>query len=80
MAVSCIKEEAWENGSCSDVVEIGMRMEIVGEDIQTRAVVDPAISESTQVQDVIKNFWVLQYDGTSDDAKLVGIVGLAGNV
>ncbi len=72
MAVSCIKEEAWENGSCSDVVEIGMRMEIVGEDIQTRAVVDPAISESTQVQDVIKNFWVLQYDGTSDDAKLVG--------
>jgi len=72
MAVSCIKEQAWENGSCSDVVEVGMRMEIVGEDIQTRAVVDPAISESTQVQDVIKNFWVLQYDGTSDAAKLVG--------
>lgn len=38
----------------------------------TKAVSDPEVSESTPIQNVIKNFWVVQYDGISDASRLVG--------
>ena len=38
----------------------------------TKAVVDPEVTQSTPVEDVIKNFWVVQFDGTSDAARILG--------
>ena len=38
----------------------------------TKAVVDPEVTQSTTVADVIKNFWVVQFDGTSDAARILG--------
>lgn len=40
--------------------------------IDTKGVVDPEVTQSTPVEDVIKNFWVVQFDGTSDASRILG--------
>ena len=72
LMVSCIQEETFEDDTLLEEVTVGVNLEIIGEDMPTRAVVDPVIGEATTVQDVIKNFWILQYDGVGDDARLIG--------
>lgn len=37
-------------------------------ELKTKAINDPAIAENT----VIKNLWIIQYDGAGDEAKLIG--------
>lgn len=72
LMVSCIEDPLQEANWDADVVEISMTLDVSGENTETKAIVDPEIGIGTNVSDIIKNFWVLQYDGIGDKAKLVG--------
>lgn len=71
LIVSCVKEETWENDVLNEAVDVCVRLEVTGEGGDTKAVVDPQV-ENADLRDIIKNLWVLQYDGTGDDARLIG--------
>ena len=72
LAVSCVKEDIREPHAVSEEVEVALEMSVAGEMFQTKEIIDPEITDATVVQDVIKNFWILQYDGTADGSLLVG--------
>ena len=80
MTFSCILPEEMHDTVVSDgeTVEVTLSLdmlketciEMTGSEIITKAIIDP--SEETQTSELIKNFWVIQYDGTDDNALLVG--------
>ena len=69
---SCVKEDDLGDTLLPDEVEVGIKFNVIGEDAETKTIVDPMIEASTKIQDIIQNFWVLQYDGSGNDARLVG--------
>lgn len=72
LAVSCMKEDIREPYVVSEEVKVALEMSVAGELPRTKEIIDPDITDATVVQDVIKNFWILQYDGTADGSLLVG--------
>ena len=72
LAVSCMKEDIREPYVVSEEVRVALEMSVAGELPRTKEIIDPDITDATVVQDVIKNFWILQYDGTADGSLLVG--------
>ena len=80
MTFSCILPEEMHDAVVSDgeTVEVTLSLdmlketciEMTGSEIITKAIIDP--SGKTQTSELIKNFWVIQYDGTDDNALLVG--------
>lgn len=68
--VSCVKyEDAPEvPAAAGDVVDVNLNLSIAG--LDTKTVHDPESIES--VTDVIKNLWVIQFNGTTDDSEVIG--------
>lgn len=71
LLLSCVQEEVVERVDVSESVEVEMSFVVEGMAGETKAVMDPETVES--VTDVIKNVWVVQYDGVDDGAKLIGL-------
>ena len=69
-AVACIKQEPeYDNVTASgDLVEVSLGVSVLQP--ETKAVHDP--ESITNVTDVIKNLWVIQFNGTSDSSELIG--------
>ena len=69
-AVACIKQEPeYDNSTVSgDLVEVSLGVSVLQP--ETKAVHDP--ESITNVTDVIKNLWVIQFNGTSDSSELIG--------
>lgn len=55
-----------------ETVDMGLSMDIAMLDTDTKAIIDPDVDENTTVGDMIKNFWVIQYNGTGDNAVVIG--------
>lgn len=80
MTISCILPDQMHTGNMDDRenIEVVLSLDLIEEigiDIgesngMTKAVIDP--SGNTPISNLIKNFWIVQYDGTGDDALLVG--------
>lgn len=68
-AAGCHRVEAPANLLPGDVVELPVSISIE-EDGDTRAVYDPVSIES--VSDVVKNVWIIQFNGVSDDSEILG--------
>ena len=57
----------------SDTVELRLVMDVASESASdTKAVIDPEVMPGTEVSALIKNFWVIQFNGIDDNAKIVG--------
>lgn len=72
-AQSCVKEDIYMyNQEPGTPVTSSISLNITDNIPGTKAIVDPNITEETSSVDVIKNIWVIQYNGITDDALLVG--------
>ena len=69
--VSCQEELTDFSVTEGELVPVSMNIKLVDPEIGTKAVVDPDITAETPVKDIIHNFWILQFDGTSDNAKMI---------
>ena len=69
--VSCQEELTDFSMTEGELVPVSMNIKLVDPEIGTKAVVDPDITAETPVKDIIHNFWILQFDGTSDNAKMI---------
>lgn len=67
-----MKDPLQESNVSTDVVEISIDLEVSGDNAETKAVIDQEIGTGVSLSEVIMNFWVLQYDGVGDGAKLIG--------
>lgn len=72
LVTSCAVDGAFDARTEMEAVEVQLKMNLAGNDLETRQIVDPEVTEDTSVGDLIGNFWIIQYDGTDDDARLVG--------
>lgn len=68
---SCLEMEQFTD-SQEDTVELSLSLNVAPEATQTKAVIDPENPEELSAASLIKNFWVIQYNGVSDDAIIVG--------
>lgn len=69
--VSCQEELNDFSLTEGDIVSVSMDMKLHDLDMGTKAVIDPDIDAGTPVKNVIHNFWILQFDGTSDNSKMI---------
>ena len=54
-----------------EIVDVALSLIIEPEISETKSIVDPE-GENLNIADFIHNFWVIQYNGTTDDAMIVG--------
>ena len=69
--VSCQEELNDFSLTEGNIVSVSMDMKLHDPDMGTKAVIDPDIDAGTPVKNVIHNFWILQFDGTGDNAKMI---------
>lgn len=70
-----------EPGQIADTVEVNLELCLEPDlsldctasyESETKAVADPEVSATTPLTSVISNFWIIQFNGTSDSSVLVG--------
>lgn len=70
--VSCQEELPDFHLTEGEPVPVAMDLILSDIGLATKAIVDPDVDENTTAEDVIHNFWVLQFDGVGDDARILG--------
>ncbi len=67
--IGCSRVETPQGGAPGDLVELPIVFAIEG-DAESKGVNDP--DNIASVSEVIKNIWIIQFNGTSDDSKVLG--------
>ena len=70
MVAACVKHECEPQVDAGCCEYVGASLHVGVAQLETKAVYDPAAIESPA--DVIKNLWVIQFNGTTDDSKIIG--------
>lgn len=66
----CVRVETPQVNGSGSTVTVPISFHIAGEDGTRATVMDP--DQITSPEDVIKNLWVIQFNGTSDDSRVLG--------
>ena len=67
--IGCSRVETPQGGAPGDLVELPIVFAIEG-DTESKGVNDP--DNIASVSEVIKNIWIIQFNGTYDDSKVLG--------
>lgn len=72
MLASCVRGLDLVEKTGRNQIEVPVSFSLQGESLPTRGIVDESITDMTQISKIIRNIWVIQYDGISEDAALIG--------